>query len=214
LTPNLTQLQLLVNTPQLLVSLFSNCLNDHLTRMLFAAEYNSFALRRKPLRVSFPKGEQRSTFYLTIPYRYSVPLLITFVLVHWLVSEGISFVQIIPYDLFGIPIPSEQVITCSVSVIPLQVGLYLAAVALLVFLCLTQRRFKCTTMPHALNCSAAISAACHAPLEDYNAAFRPIMWGVVEGMVVCEEGGSGEVYSHCSFTSQDVTIPEVDVLYA
>ena len=77
-TPNI----LLVNTIQLVVTSLYFLYNDTLTRMLLAAEYNSYALERKPLRVSFPNGKQRSTFYLTIPYRYSAPLLVTFTIVH------------------------------------------------------------------------------------------------------------------------------------
>lgn len=74
-------MELLANTPQLPVSLLYFLFNDHFTRMHLAADYNNYALRRRPLRASFPKGEQQSTFYLTIPYRYSLPLLLTFTLI-------------------------------------------------------------------------------------------------------------------------------------
>ena len=70
------------NMLQLVASFLYYCLNDHLTRCLIAADYNSFAVNRAPLRVSFPQGEQRSTFYLTIPYGYAIPLLVSFTLIH------------------------------------------------------------------------------------------------------------------------------------
>lgn len=34
-------------------------------------------------------------------------------------------------------------------------------------------------VPLAVNCSAAISAACHPPADDTNAALQPIMWGEI-----------------------------------
>ena len=34
-------------------------------------------------------------------------------------------------------------------------------------------------MPIAGPCSAAISAACHRPEEDVDAATKPVMWGTV-----------------------------------
>lgn len=97
-------MELLANTPQLVVSLLYFCFNDTLTRAILAAEYNDYAIHRRPLRVTFPRGEQRSTWYLTIPYQYAIPLLTTFTLAHWFISEGLFYVQILPYNPHGRPI--------------------------------------------------------------------------------------------------------------
>lgn len=62
-------LVLLANAPQLVLSslyILCNCL---FTCMLAVAEYSDFATERKPLRVSWPKGNQRSTYWLSLPYR-------------------------------------------------------------------------------------------------------------------------------------------------
>lgn len=54
-------MELLASAPQLAVSLLYFCFNDTLTRTILAADYNDYAIHRRPLRVSFPRGEQRST---------------------------------------------------------------------------------------------------------------------------------------------------------
>lgn len=199
-------MQLLANTPQLLVSLLYFLFNDHLTRMLHAADYNQYALTRRPLRVSFPQGSQRSTFYLSIPYRYSLPLLFTFTLIHWLISEGIFYVQLLPYDLAGNPILTSKLMTCGISTIPLEIAMFLTIACLVVVWGLSAREFGCAKMPFALGCSVAISAACHPPKDDRHAAFGPVMWGAANA-------DTDEV-AHCCFTSFEVTEPLKDRLYA
>lgn len=42
--------------------------------------------RYKALRVTNPMGQQSSTYFLQLPYRYSVPLLIISILLHWILS--------------------------------------------------------------------------------------------------------------------------------
>lgn len=44
------------------------------------------ATRYKALRVTNPKGQQSSTYFLQLPYRYSVPLLAISILLHWVLS--------------------------------------------------------------------------------------------------------------------------------
>lgn len=203
-------MQLLANTPQLLVSLLYFLFNDHLTRMLHAANYNQYSISRRPLRVSFPQGSQRSTFYLYIPYRYSLPLLFTFTLIHWLISEGIFYVQLLPYDLAGNPIPTSKLMTCGISTVPLEVAIFLTIACLLIIWGLSAREYKCAAMPFALGCSVAISAACHPPVDDRDAAFGSVMWGAVVGDDDDERSGE---QGHCCFTSLEVTEPQKDRLY-
>jgi hypothetical protein len=198
---------LLANTPQLAVSLLYFCFNDMLTRFTMAADYNDFSIHRRPLRVSFPRGEQRSTFYLSTPYRYSVPLLTICTLVHWFVSEGIFYVQILPYNIHGESIPSEGLVTCGVSAIPLELGLFLMVGVFVIIVLLGTRNFKASKMPIVFGWSVAISAACHPPRLDLDAAFKPVQWGVVED-------DPDAPYPHCSFTSKEVKQPEMGVQYA
>ena len=66
-------------------------------------------------------------------------------------------------------------------------------------------------MPLAGSCSAAISAACHAPEADVNASLKRLKWGVVA------QEGSDSSYKdvgHCCFTSLDVEAPVAGKWYA
>jgi uncharacterized integral membrane protein len=200
-------MELLANTPQLAVSLLYFCFNDTLTRMILAADYNNFAIHRRPLRVTFPRGEQRSTWYLTIPYQYAVPLLTTFTLTHWFISEGLFYVQVLPYNLYGKPILSASLVTCGVSTIPLELGLFLMVGVFVVVSLLGARRFNVSKMPLAFEWSVVISAACHPSHLDLDAAFKPVQWGEVKA-------GIDAPYPRCSFTSKEVKEPENDIQYA
>lgn len=57
-------------------------------------EWAQFASTRRTLRVSKPQGQQRSTYWLQLPYRYSVPLMGAMVLLHWLMSRGLFLASI------------------------------------------------------------------------------------------------------------------------
>ncbi|CAG7928561.1 unnamed protein product [Penicillium olsonii] len=198
---------LVSNTPQLAVSFLYNCLNDSLTRCLIAADYNMFAVCRRRLRVSFPRGEQHSTLYLTIPYEYAIPLLVGFTLIHWIVSEGLFYVQVLPYDMNANPVPSQIMVTCGVSTVPLVLGILLAVFIFLCVAVISFRKFQDSKMPLALGMSVVVSAACHPPSDDLDAAYKPVQWGVIEA-------DPDAPFLHCTFTSQNVMEPEEGVQYA
>ncbi|KAI1169861.1 hypothetical protein F4777DRAFT_161526 [Nemania sp. FL0916] len=80
---------LVANSPQLLLSLSYIAFNNLFTYFCVATEWNSFASKYLPLRVTDPKGEQRSTYRLQLPYRYSLPLMALSASLHWLISNTI-----------------------------------------------------------------------------------------------------------------------------
>lgn len=170
---------LLSNSPQLILSLLYYFSNRLLTRMLCAAEYCSYSIHRKPLRVSRPEGVQRSTYFLSLPYRYSIPVMIVSAVLHWLLSRSIFYVRILQYDQSGVLDKTKTISTCGLSLIPMIFTISLAGLALAILLGLGLRRFP-TRMSLAGNCSLAISAACHPPPEDQNPALKPVMWGEVQ----------------------------------
>ncbi|KAL2867715.1 uncharacterized protein BJX67DRAFT_387626 [Aspergillus lucknowensis] len=179
---------LLANTPQLLVSVAYFMYNALLTIMLSAVEYDNYAVQRKPLRVSWPHGAQRSTYYLSLPYRYSLPLLLASAVLHWLVSQSFFFVDIIPFDRNGVPDSSGEVVTCGYSPVAIIFGIVVASALLLGSILLGLRRFR-SHMPLAAQCSAAISAACHpaklSPATDGDGgghALKPVQWGELPGV--------------------------------
>ena len=179
--------------------------------MLLAQEWNDYSYHRKPLRVTSPVGVQRSTYRLQLPYRYSIPLLIVSGLLHWLVSQSIFIARVTTFDTTDMIDNSESISTCGYSPI--------AIITLLIFgfiICLLEaavgfRRFR-PGMPFVGSCSAAISAACHHPEEDYDAALKPIKWGAV-GEEIPDEA-LGRVYGHCAFTSYEVKEPVEGHWYA
>jgi hypothetical protein len=86
----------------------------------------------------------------------------------------------------------------------------------LVILMLGLRKFQ-SNIPVAGNCSAAISAACHPPEDDKEAAQKRVMWG--ETILNTAQIGEAEVndslsHPHCTFTSQHVVQPSPTKTYA
>ncbi|KAI0848973.1 hypothetical protein F5Y00DRAFT_269901 [Daldinia vernicosa] len=82
---------IVANTPQLLLSACYFSYNAFFTRLLVEQEWNSYSLRYQPLRVSYPKGGQISSYRLQLPYKYSIPLIIISVVCHWLLSDAFFF---------------------------------------------------------------------------------------------------------------------------
>lgn len=83
-----------VNLPQFLVSCAYLLYNSMFTDMQLAVEYTRFAQHAKALRISDPKGAQRSTYWLQLPFKYSLPLMAVMSLLHWLISEALYMVDI------------------------------------------------------------------------------------------------------------------------
>lgn len=201
----------LTNLPQALLSFIYLTYNALFTCMLLGEEWTKFAYERKTLRVTCPVGKQRSTFWLQLPYSYGVPLLIMSMVLHWLVSLSFFVVRITvrdPSDLTQHPsirnTNGKEVLTCSWSPIAIITAMILGAI-LLLLLCLNGcRRYK-PGLPLAGSSSAVISAACHRPESDVDAAVLPVRWGSVR-----PEGPVG----HCCFTSFESSFPEEGKLYA
>ncbi|KAF7198361.1 hypothetical protein HII31_00100 [Pseudocercospora fuligena] len=186
---------LLANLPQAIVSFLYLLYNSLLTSMLLAKEWSSYALRRKPLRVTHPHGQQRSTYYLQLPLRYSAPLLIISATLHWMISQSIFLARINTY-YDGKPTETDDISSVGYSCPPILVAMLIGIVLLFVALAMGFRKFR-SPIPIASSCSVAIAAACHRPNDDPDAAYLPVQWGEVEAE------GSDET-GHCSFTSGPV----------
>ncbi|KAJ5902093.1 hypothetical protein N7495_002621 [Penicillium taxi] len=93
---------LIANSPQLIFSILYFTFNGFLTSMTLAAEWSNYAIHRKGLRVSNnPRSSQRSNYFLSMPYRYSVPLMITSAILHWLISQSFFVVAVEYYSNDG-----------------------------------------------------------------------------------------------------------------
>ena len=208
---NLIPMILLANLPQVLLSFLYLTYNSLFTSMLLAEEWSGFAHQRKTLRVTCPVGKQRSTYWLQLPYLYGIPLLVMSGILHWLVSQSIFLVRVAVEDNFsstttdiGHRLGEEIVSTCGYSPIAIITVIPLGVLLLLILIVNGFRKCK-EGMPLAGSCSAAISAACHRPKEDLDAAVLPVLWGAVS-----TEGDIG----HCCFTSFNVSTPMKGKPYA
>lgn len=198
---------LLANLPQAILSFLYLTYNGLFTCMLHAQEWSGFAHERQQLRVSWPKGKQRSTYRLQLPYKYGIPLLLLSGLLHWLVSQSIFLARITTLDRDGAVDPSQSVSTCGYSPIDIITVIIVGSIVVLLGLANGLRRYP-AGMSLVGSCGAAISAARHRPEGDANASLKPVMWGVVSNESTVDGVG------HCSFTSFDVDEPRKGRLYA
>ncbi|KAI9876003.1 MAG: hypothetical protein M1830_007578 [Pleopsidium flavum] len=196
---------LLGNLPQVILSFLYLMYNSLYTNMLLAHEWSQFAQVRKALRVTSPTGRQRSTYFLQLPYKYAIPLVISSGLMHWLVSQSIFLAHVTVLTNRGVEDPAADMTTCGYSCIAIIFVIIVGSLMVLAVIATGFRRLD-PGIPLASSCSIAISAACHPPQDDVNAAILPVMWGAVEE--------KNEDVGHCTFTSMEVTPPVKGRLYA
>ncbi|PIA97306.1 hypothetical protein CB0940_05322 [Cercospora beticola] len=201
---------LLVKTPQIVLSCCYLGFNGLLTSMHLAYEFSGYAIVRKGLRVTEPRGTQRTTYWLQLPFKYSLPLLVTTALLHWLISQSLFLVRVVPYRAgFGAqtiePLVADES-GVGISLVPMLVAVVLAFCLLLIVVGLGFRKLA-SNMPIAGSCSFALATAVHRPQEDEKASTLPLMWGEIPRMGTQELG-------HCSFTSEEVVELEPNRKYA
>jgi hypothetical protein len=193
----------LSNMPQVFLSMSYLNLNTICTSMASTAEWNSFATSRKGLRVTKPFGEQRSTYFLQLPYKWALPLMVFSGCLHWLLSQTFYLIRI---DFFNRKGELEKwTSACGISFSSL---LTFCLVALVVVCALrwVGRRPMYPKLPLAESCSLMISAACHPAPDEVDAHLAKVKWGVVTGMTV-----KGQ--RHCSLSSKPVEKPKVGNVY-
>jgi hypothetical protein len=208
---------LLVNLPQLLLSGLYFMFNACITGMAMATEWSAFSQQRRSLRVTFPSVQQRETYWLQLPWKFSLPMFACFTVLHWLLSQSIFLINIRifqpnnellrkPTDVFPGVSLSGVITSCGYSPLALVCAVSVGTLMLLALLVLSSRKLR-PGMPIVGSNSFAISAACHAPREDRDAAFKGLTWGAVSHQ---EEDLPG----HCCLTSLEVEKPRCGDLYA
>ena len=197
----------IANLPQATLSFLYLNLNGLLTSMWISLEWSKYAKERKHLRVSTPKGQQRSTHFLQLPYRISIPLMVMSGLLHWLLSRSIFLAVVASYNEVGDLNDALAIASCGFSPSAMICVLVLGSL-LILGTCLLGRRKYDASMPLAGSCSVAISAACHRPDWDSDASLHPVRWGAIS-----ESGNETEV-GHCCFTSDDVEPVQEGKYYA
>ncbi|CZS86149.1 unnamed protein product [Fusarium graminearum] len=209
---------LMANLPQLLLSITYFIYNNMFTYLCTEKEWNSYGGAFKPLRVSQPKGQQRSTYRLQLPYRYSIPLMVVSTFMHWFVSNAI-YVFVAEGDYYelgqlssdpssyntddsGSGLSKDAYVGVGYST-PTILVLLIATIILPVIPTLLRHRKVKTSMPLSGASSAVITAACHVPIPEDNVKPR-----VQKGhrqrdqLVVVEECGDA-IYSTIDLADLD-----------
>ncbi|KAL1610130.1 hypothetical protein SLS60_001795 [Paraconiothyrium brasiliense] len=210
---------LIANVAQPILSFLYFSYNGLFTAMLLGYEWVSYAHHRKGLRVSRPaEGAQRSTYFLQLPYRFALPLMVLSGVLHWLVSQSIFLVAIDVYDFDGAHTMHTSRGTVSengpgdwkstgYSPIAIFTTVMLGTVMTLAAIGMGFVPFN-KGMNLAGSCSAAISAACHEvdEVDGFEVARSKLQWGVV--------GVNAEGVGHCTFSTREVEMPKVGQMYA
>ncbi|RTE77655.1 hypothetical protein BHE90_007883 [Fusarium euwallaceae] len=171
---NMTESVLLANLPHFVFSGLYFQYNALFTGMLAANEWSDFGRKRKGLRVSSdPRGEQRSRYFLQLPYRWSIPLILMSMLIHWMLSQSI-FLAVINFGDDGFAT------TCGYSPIAI-LAVVITAVVMAIPVVITGYRRLPTAMPVVGSCSLGIAAACHGlgGAERSDEPLVPLRWGAM-----------------------------------
>ena len=176
---SLTANVLLANLPQMIVSFLFILYNDVLTRMLISEDYCQFGKRKETLRVSYPSGAQRSAFLLNVPARYGIAVLSLMTLLHWFLSNTVTFVRVRVFDDSLRTWTGTATSFCGWSPVATAECMFVDGILTLALLVFGLRRHS-SDIPLAATCSAAISAACHAETVESGAdvVSQPLRYGV------------------------------------
>lgn len=217
---------IIATTPQLVLSALYLGLNHHLTAMVQLRDWKRLGTTRRPLRVSHPEAnsDQVSTYWLSLPYAYSIPSLISSYILGWLASKTLYFYRHRAYDNDGErfiyyeppgqyrPFSGETQVFQGLgySFFGLNCSLLFGIIVFIISLALGLQ--KCAPGPPLRpSDSLVLAAACHPPTSDRHAARNLVQWGAIH-----TEGSTGSRDSphHCTITSRKVENPVVGRWYA
>jgi hypothetical protein len=206
------KLVILANTPQLVVSLGYLLINNLLTDMLQGWEWSKIGFGRTKLRTSIPEGQQRTTYFLQLPYKYSLPLMVLMSSLHWLVSQSFFVINVTGYsgssgNWVAETGPTDKV-GWALNYSPLAIIFTIVVSIFLISLLigLGFRRLH-SEIPVVGSCSVLISAACHPPSEG-DAGLLPVQWGVLQESINHRTG-----LGCCTISSGEVSVPVEGQLY-
>lgn len=186
-TPGFFFATFLANIAQVVFSALYILYNNLITVMVVASEWNDFISEKKTLRVSRPRGIQRSAYFLSLPYIFSIPLMCFSGLLHWLISQSIFVIQTVGYRTPDFrraeELDASSIAYSSLGIILAMVfgGIMVLGLPILGILMKYRPGDKLPyPMPLASTCSAAISANCHRHPEDQDCSKLPVRWGFVK----------------------------------
>ena len=199
---------LLTNTPQIILSYIYTAYNAVLTSMLSHAELLGYSTKQRGLRVTEPAGAQRSSYYLSLPYRFSIPLIIASALLHWLISQSIFMIRVNVYTPSGTEDRDQFISTVGFSAYAIVIALVMAFLMLFAALGLGFAMKYPATMPLTATCSASIAAICQPA---WGARFEPdtttmpLMWSSITHSTNHAVKAESVTKGHATFSSSQVS---------
>ena len=142
---------------------------------------------KKTLRVSSPEGMQRSTYFLSLPLKYSISLMALSTVLHWLISQSLFLVQTSGFaagtDDERIPDLDKSSRGYSIlgATLATSVGVVLVVALSLNSLLRNYHDIPPGFQLMAFN-SSAIKAVCQRPEGDTDARYFPVRLGIVSDM--------------------------------
>jgi len=175
-----------------------NCL---ITGLAISVEWDSYIRNRKPLRVTQPRGIQRSSYFLSLPFRFVLPLNIGSGILHYLLSESVFLIYADTYDCAGVLYNGSAILNqeMGISFNAIITTTVCGVVFLLILLPLGWVKHLDGNMPLAGSDSRAIASACYRPEEDIHAHVMPVQYGALPPI--------GTEPQHCSFTTAKDVVP-------
>lgn len=216
----LVAMVVLANLAQPLLSMAYFLYNSLFTCMYAEREWTRMAQSRKGLRVSgIPQGAQRSSYFLSLPYKIGLPIITFSATLHWLVSQAIFIFAIERRGPTGVPANKDPYITDSESTTNnMHLGLGWSPMALVWIMigfgfmlisaiAMGFNRYK-TGPPLFAGSSAVLAAACHPSSDEDGSeiALAQVKWGVLREP---QDGVPG----HCGLSARDVSLPEKGLVY-
>lgn len=201
--------------------------------MLANREWTNYAIKRATLRVTLPTRGQRSTYFLSLPFIYSAPLMIASIALHWFISQSIFVARIQLYkngvaedqDVFAFGNPKRSGSDLGYSDEALIASIVMGCILVVTCVLIAGLCTYAEGVPIGGTNSAVISAACHTrhadgemeevryqdddeePAGEKDVVVRALQWGVTVG-------GSADEVGHCCFSDKEVQRPVEGHLYA
>ncbi|KAI0110771.1 hypothetical protein GGR51DRAFT_569412 [Nemania sp. FL0031] len=199
---------LLANIFQIVISFLYVFYNNILTRQVVADELLRFMPPegKKPLRVSSPVGMQRSSYFLSLPFRFSIPLNIATILIHWLISQSFFLVQANYFapGSQGVRLPQYDRSCRGYSILGITISIAVGLVLMIALLVnSTVRHFTDVPplLPSALTNSAIIGGLSQRPEGDVEAYLFPIRLGSIIDSHVHNQKGDKECIGRLAFST-------------
>jgi hypothetical protein len=167
----------IANLPQAIVSCLYFAYNTVYTSFLSAAEWARFSREAKTLRTTDPLGGQRSTYWLSLPWTYALPLATASSVLHWLISQSLFIARTEVLSTTGAPEPLSYM-EVGYSPLAILLSVLFGSCMVLAMLINGARKLGGDSVLVGGN-SLAIAAACRREEEEEGLERLRVVWGVI-----------------------------------